>query len=201
MDAFDGFDDDSNIDWDSAFNDVLDGDEVNKEPQAKRRKTEQRLFPGPAGLLPKLNIESKKIATKLASIKDRPKDEEELTLSQMEKDDVSLTKEELIDGNKAWKACEADPLYIPENSKFNSQYILKESTEGVAMKIPIFFCVIKSMDPTSGLDISCELMDPKGQINGLIRREVIEDYGEELIPGTALILKVLSYTFTQLHIV
>ena len=34
------------------------------------------------------------------------------------------------------------------------------------MKMPIFFCVIKSMDLLSGHDINCELIDMKG--NGFL---------------------------------
>ena len=83
-------------------------------------------------------------------------------MSQIEKDENSFTKEELIDHNEAWKAVENDKLFIPEYTKFNSEHISKEATEGVALKMPIFFCVIKSMDLTSGHDINCELMDMKG---------------------------------------
>ena len=109
------------------------------------------------------------IANKLAKVKDVNKDAgyhslspEETTLSQMEKEENSLTREELIDQNEAWKAVEQDELFVPEYTKFNSEHINREATEGVALKMPIFFCVIKSMDLSSGHDINCELMDMKG---------------------------------------
>ena len=106
------------------------------------------------------------LANKLSKIKDSKKEElllpDPITLSQIEKDENSFTKEELIDHNEAWKAVENDKLFIPEYTKFNSEHISKEATEGVALKMPIFFCVIKSMDLTSGHDINCELMDMKG---------------------------------------
>ena len=109
------------------------------------------------------------IASKLAKVKDVKKDAgyhslspEETTLSQMEKEENSLTREELIDQNEAWKAVEQDELFVPEYTKFNSEHINREATEGVALKMPIFFCVIKSMDLSSGHDINCELIDMKG---------------------------------------
>ena len=80
--------------------------------------------------------------------------------------DNSLSREELIDHNEAWSAVEKDELFVPEYTKFNSDHINKEATEGVALKMPIFFCVIKSMDLLSGHDINCELIDMKG--NGFL---------------------------------
>ena len=197
MDPF-GDDDDFDITaWDIDDNVAPNNENSNNfEPPAKVRKREPRLFPGPAGILPKLNVESKHIALKLKSIKEKRKDLENqdggLSLSQMEKEDGILTKKELIDNNRAWHALKEDPLYTPENAKFDSTHIINEATEGVALKMPIFFCVIKSMDMSSGLDVNCEVMDIKGEINGLIRREVFDDYPDNMRPGTALVLKVYT---------
>ena len=99
---------------------------------------------GPAGVLPKISIDSKKIAVKLAKIKDKTDTEENVSLSQMEKDENVLSKEELIDQNKAWKALENDDLFNA-NSRFNTEHIKKEAIEGMAIKVPIFFGVLKSI--------------------------------------------------------
>ncbi len=153
----DEFGDDSGVDWDSIFNQHLDvtkaeeyGDEV--AVASKRPRLEARLFPGPAGIMPKIAIESKQIATKLAKIKDQRDEISDLPLSQIEKsDNGGMSKEELIDQNDAWKALEKDSLFVAENQKFNCVFISKEATEGMAFRVPIFFCVIKAMDLTSSL--------------------------------------------------
>jgi hypothetical protein len=100
------------------------------------------------------------------SIKDDVLPQDNRSLSQIEKDENSLSREELIEHNEAWSAVEKDELFVPEYTKFNSDHINKEATEGVALKMPIFFCVIKSMDLLSGHDINCELIDMKG--NGFL---------------------------------
>ena len=112
------------------------------------------------------------VAKTLAKIKGKDSVKDELpqpdhrSLSQIEKDENSLSREELIEHNEAWSAVEKDELFVPEYTKFNSDHINKEATEGVALKMPIFFCVIKSMDLLSGHDINCELIDMKG--NGFL---------------------------------
>ena len=49
--------------------------------------------------------------------------------------------------------------------------------------VPIFCSVIKSIDTSSGLDPSCELMDSNGVILANIHREVIQNHGNQLKPG------------------
>ena len=56
----DDFGDDGDFDWDNVFNEELaPASNESSEPQPKKRRTQEpRLFPGPAGILPKIAIDS-----------------------------------------------------------------------------------------------------------------------------------------------
>ena len=72
------------------------------------------------------------VAKTLAKIKGKDSVKDELpqpdhrSLSQIEKDENSLSREELIEHNEAWSAVEKDELFVPEYTKFNSDHINKE---------------------------------------------------------------------------
>ena len=53
------FGDDDGFDWDNVFSEDLTSNESGEPQKKKRRTLEPRLFPGPAGILPKIAIDTK----------------------------------------------------------------------------------------------------------------------------------------------
>ena len=84
----------------------------------------------------------------------------------------------------AWKAIRKDEDFTEDYFKYDVGYI-KDKVKSIksSLKIPIFCSVIKSIDTTSGLDPSCELIDSNGTILANIHRDVIENHGNQLKPG------------------
>ena len=84
----------------------------------------------------------------------------------------------------AWKAIRKDEDFTEDYFKYDVGYI-KDKVKSIkfSLKIPIFCSVIKSIDTTSGLDPSCELIDSNGVILANIHREVIQNHGNQLKPG------------------
>ena len=187
-------DEDDDTDWSQMIDLEL---EIQKSPTQPRKKlrleNNTRKFPGPAGNLPQDLIDraehNQSFARRLAKIKVRhtttgkQKEKNEVCHEELE-DELGLTREELIDDNKAWKAIRKDEDFTEEYFKYDIGYI-KEKVKSTksSIKIPIFCSVIKSIDTSSGLDPSCDLMDSNGVILANIHREVIQNHGNQLKPG------------------
>lgn len=159
------------FDWDSAFADNFEGEE-HCNP-AKKPKLEGRKFPGPAGILPKGQPVSRAFANS-----------SEKADAEIEEAQQSLSREELLESNSAWHELEKNEDFGAERLKFDSEFIKNEVKRiGSSFKIPMFCTVLKSIDLSSGLDPSCEFVDNKGEISGMIHRDVLDEYGEQLRPG------------------
>ena len=169
MDDFeDDFEDD--FDWDAAFGDNKSNDSSDAPGPCKKRKVDKRKFPGPAGILPQIRVDAQN-NHQLAKIKDKREHDQILLENITNGDhDLILTREELIENNEAWNEILKQTDLNESRMKYNTEYMKKEVTEGMALKVPIFCAVLKSVDITSGLDMACELMDDKGEISGALHR-------------------------------
>ena len=97
----DDFEDD--FDWNEAFGEEISNDSTDTYGgPCKKRKTEKRKFPGPAGLLPTIQVDSEN-KHQLAKIKDKRENQNILESLGDADHDLVLTREELIDSNEAWK--------------------------------------------------------------------------------------------------
>ena len=191
---------DEDFDWSDDFAEAIDNTTTDVEkahkkrpsPPRKKQRLSNRQFPGPAGILPMIEVDSKEKALKLSKIKHptpSKNDDDQITLSQIqvicsEEDELGLTREELIDDNKAWEAIKKDSDFTQDYFKYNSEYIKRQAKmSGSSIKVPLFCSVIKSIDISSGLDPACQLIDSHGVVSGQIHREVIRNYGDQLKPG------------------
>ena len=184
------------LDWSQMFE-----EEINKvenalntspeQPQKKRQRLEQpanfRQFPGPAGILPKIEVDSHETALKFSKMKPKRRsagEQESIICQEEDEEDVGLSKEDLIDDNVTWQAIQDDKDFTEEYFKVTSEDIKnKAKFSDSSIKVPLFCCVIKSIDVSTGLDPTCEFIDPKGTVMGNIHRDVIQNHGEKLKPG------------------
>jgi len=184
------------LDWSQMFE-----EEINKienapntspeQPQKKRQRLEQpanfRQFPGPAGILPKIEVDSHETALKFSKMKPKRRsagEHESIICQEEDEEDVGLSKEDLIDDNVTWQAIQDDKDFTEEYFKVTSEDIKnKAKFSDSSIKVPLFCCVIKSIDVSTGLDPTCEFIDPKGTVMGNIHRDVIQNHGEKLKPG------------------
>ena len=162
------FDDEENFDWNAAFGDDASNDSNDAAPiPCKKRKIDKRKFPGPAGLLPPIDVVDQ-LRKKFAGIKDnrdQPKDNEDF-----EDPELLLSRVELIEDNEAWKEILEQADLVSSRTKYNTEYLKNEVKDGMTLKVPIFCAVIRTIDIAEGLDMSCEFMDDKGEIKGVFHR-------------------------------
>ena len=120
---------DEDFDWSDDFAEAIDNATTDVEkahkkrssPPRKKQRLSNRQFPGPAGILPMIELDSNEKALKLSKIKHptpSKNNDDQITLSQIqvicsEEDEHGLTREELIDDNKAWEAIKK----VTRNSK------------------------------------------------------------------------------------
>ncbi len=80
-------------------------------------------------------------------------------------------------------------------NRFNIKWIKSSSSSngggGFLKHSPALFCVIRSLD-LSSLDPKCELEDRSGVVAGMIHRDVVENHGACIAPGTVLVIKDLQ---------
>ena len=107
---------------------------------------------------------------KFAKIKDKRDQTKETDHQESEDLEMLLSREELIETNEAWKEILGQEDLSASRLKYNTEFIKKEVKDGMALKVPVFCAVIRTIDITSGLDMSCEFMDDKGEICGVFHR-------------------------------
>ena len=153
---------------------------------------DKRKFPGPAGLLPPINV-VEELKYKFARITDKRDQKKESDHQEPEDLEMLLSREELIETNEAWKEIVDQEDLIASRTKYNTEFIKKEVKDGMALKVPVFCCVIRTIDITAGLDMSCEFMDDKGEICGVFHRYVILKYWIKILLILVLIIHVFSF--------
>ena len=79
--------------------------------------------------------------------------------------------------------------------KYNTEFIKKEVKDGMALKVPVFCAVIRTIDITSGLDMSCEFMDDKGEICGVFHRYAFLNCPASDNSCAAVLLQIFQLNF------
>eukprot|EP00096_Caligus_rogercresseyi_P006400 TRINITY_DN2280_c0_g1_i5.p1 TRINITY_DN2280_c0_g1~~TRINITY_DN2280_c0_g1_i5.p1 ORF type:complete len:309 (-),score=79.19 TRINITY_DN2280_c0_g1_i5:59-985(-) len=144
-------------------------------------KSRKRKFPGPAGVILENSIH--KSPESRAAIGKRT---EVLSIDKTDSD---------LFGDLWRKMLEDYESSEEEIRPFTIAGLKKESLPGSSKKTPILFVVLRSIDPSSP-DPSCVLSDPSGSINGMIHRDVMEQYRSHLSSGSVLALRNVAILMT-----
>jgi len=144
-----------------------------------------RLFPGPAGLMPKLSPGVH-----------RPVQEQE----GLEQRRVDQSEEECegVGECVAWRKARQELGMIDKDSlvdKFNTNWIKEKSPAGTTKKMPFFLCKIGKLD-LSCVDPMVMLVDVEGKVEGSMHRDVIEQFGKEVRVGSVLVLQRVAVLVT-----
>ncbi len=170
--------------------------------RTSRKPAVKRKFPGPAGVVGKIDVGSASGPKVAKIVRNEAEDEEESEPISSQPESSFLSAAELMDKNKAWQKMLKDETNVQElMGKFDTKFIFdKITTYGLQpMRSPFLVGVIKSIISNPGLDPDIELMDKNGKISGLIHRDVVDSDGDKLKPGTdvtnyfvkLLIIKIL----------
>lgn len=88
---------------------------------------------------------------------------------------------------------ESDPSY--KNNYFTTEWVKKKTVAGTFKRTPIFFGVVRTLD-LSIPDPTLTLADRSGFVSAQVHRDVMELYGKNIKPGTALVLKKVPVLIT-----
>ena len=160
------------------------------EVRTSRKSAVKRKFPGPAGVVGKIDggsASGPKVAKIVQDEEDDDEESPEPISSQIES--TFLSSAELMDENEAWQMMLKEETNVAElMGKFDTKFIFdKIATYGLQpMRSPFLVGIIKSIVSNPGLDPDIELMDKNGKISGLIHRDVVDSDGDKLKPGTDL---------------
>jgi len=152
---------------------------------------EKRRFPGPAGILNKLEPGTHKVM--------RREEEEE-----QEESDPPLTASQQVEVDPIdvcvlWKRALIDLDMNRPNAlikTYNISWIHEKTQQsGTSKKIPFLLAKLKSLD-LERLDPQCVLMDQQGEVNGSFHRLVYEQYGMYLGINTVLAMKDVAILVT-----
>lgn len=146
----------------------------------------QRLFPGPAGLLPRITP-----STSHSLVVD-PGDWARPGEGGEDRDPgLSLLHIQTL---PAWLRARSELQAMDRDrvaESYNTAWVRsrgKEVVQATTSKMPVFLCVIRSLD-LSCVDPPCRLGDEQGEVEGSLHREVLEKHGKEVGPGTVLLLR------------
>ena len=157
-----------------------------KTPLAEKRCVTPRRFPGPAGILPRLDPSQSmdKLQSPLLEIS-RTKSPQLCQLVTYDDEDFTMEPWTLMQE----KAAKDFPASV--NGTIASVIRKAASNELEKGKVSFLAVLIKSFDPT-GLDVSVVLKDPSGEMRGTLHRKILEQQQVELGPGCGLFLKQVS---------
>ena len=146
-------------------------------------------FPGPAGILPKLNnISDLESLSSPDSVKIKKPLTQKMSLSQ-----------ELLNGNEdfsqtMWEECHSEfKMLYPDCSTQNISSIRSDAAlnklENGKVK---YICALVKFFVQIGTSGKLILKDPSGEINAAVHKLVLEEFEADLKPGTGLLLKDVS---------
>uniref|UniRef100_A0A0L8GBU4 Homologous recombination OB-fold protein OB-fold domain-containing protein n=1 Tax=Octopus bimaculoides TaxID=37653 RepID=A0A0L8GBU4_OCTBM len=158
--------------------------DVTAEVNCKRTK---RIFPGPAGILPKLasSDQLEDVVLKLDTAAVNEKEKQPVTVMT-----PSQTHEAF--NESPWKKLMSD--LGDEASDILKKFSIKEIHRKASKKllcqgkVLLLFSILDAIDFTN-LDASVHLRDKTGTIQGTVHRNLVKEYRDYLQPGTVLVLK------------
>ncbi|XP_022256691.1 uncharacterized protein LOC111089124 [Limulus polyphemus] len=154
------------------------------------RKPRKRKFPGPAGLLPNLQLGQSVLEF---SALDSPVPEKSpviptaIELPNSQTVEEEFTKVPWTNMLNDLEISESDPNSI---LNFNISWIVRKArTKQLPNgKVPVLVVLIKEID-VKGAEASVTFRDRTGEIQGTIHRKLVEEYQMYLKPGCVLVLK------------
>ncbi|XP_076328361.1 uncharacterized protein LOC143234688 [Tachypleus tridentatus] len=157
------------------------------------KKPRKRKFPGPAGLLPNLQLgpSALEFSTLDSPVPEKPPvipTAIELPSSQTVEDE--FTKVPWTNMLNDLEIRDGDPNSI---LNFNISWIVRKArTKQLPNgKVPVLVVLIKEID-IKGAEASAMFQDRTGEIQGTIHRKLVEEYQMYLKPGCVLVLKQVS---------
>ncbi|XP_033107251.1 uncharacterized protein LOC117109117 [Anneissia japonica] len=166
--------------------------EMCRTPKAVKvmEKTRLRKFPGPAGILPKLNLgNSEKQFDVIPPEPEETKDEKMAVASSQ----CTAVVDDFSSG--AWKTMlrvldiDANDPHSILNQNNIALVMRKASLKQLQQNKVVHLCVLLKNIHFNGSDASSILKDPTGEIQGTLHRKLMEDHKDELRPGCVLILR------------
>ena len=157
-----------------------------KTPLTEKRCVTPRRFPGPAGILPRLDP-SQSMDNLQSPLLEFPGTKSPQLCQLVTYDDEDFTME-------PWTLMQekaAKDFPTSTNDTITSVIRKAASNELEKGKVSFLAVLIKSFDQT-GLDVSVVLKDPSGEMRGTLHRKILEQQQVELGPGCGLFLKQVS---------
>jgi len=180
--------------------------EISKSAEKKRKlsgsfskvwgELGKRKFPGPAGVMPRIAPDD----ASLAPEPDEEDDDEDVPQIPSSQQIVDTDLENCLVWERALTELDMHGPSALVN-KYNTAWIQanlrnKAFANLGSKKMPFFLAKVKSVD-VSKIDPGCILLDKQGEVAGSMLRQVLENYGSYIQPGSVVALKDVTVLVTS----